>query len=868
MRVKGYISLLTAILIASALPQAAIAADLPSFEIKSVSSTMIDPGDTVTWKIQVNLIPGWTKGLVIYLIDPVGQERSLPAEVEKIYDVKEKKSVEIELSLKTNEFDLAGKYKLQWGWITNVEQVTYYDPINGKAYAGKGGANTFAQNLNKFDFTIRDSGSGKQKTPQFIDSIGFSKTQINPGTSANLELKTSGTGSLDSANVWLATPDGTISIYCSAVNMGNSGSCQGILNSNGKYEFSMPIWTAGDSSPGNYKIKKVLLNYRNGDPPAEGNNTANWGGYVYYEETEVLNNGVKSQLLSQFPQSGLSFTLLDAGQGVAQTPVWTELAWKNKNVKAGTIATLLVTANGFSRYLGNISVSILTTLGRKNEFIYTNQSGQTANIRQIKPNTSNTILPAVQSGTFEIDVYVPRNAKPGTYAIGQLILLSTTCELSTSQFVSGSSQANNLNCQTWPNGWGTSFYMGSLSKNFGSSGITAKTWPGYVNPLAVQLEVTAADPLEAPKIEEVDTTSTAIEYRYLYSSEQSCVGSASAGELVDDKLINDGYWTLKVNNLKPDSPVSITLTCADATDAKATSTLISRTTKPIPPASPKLTLDSVTTDSAIFSIFIREGFDYTVKSESGKAEILGNKESGYKVEVSGLKPGVKTNLVATITDSYMQSTSSEPLYFAAELPPVPLKPIFTIGKVTTNRVEFKYEKLDDLDYELTVSEGSVIDSNGSVTVIGLTPNTKITAVVKVIDQYGQSMISEDLIIKTAVPVLRALPVLYLVKTGSNSISLRFTPSSGMKYIAKTSAGLANVVEGSIIISGLKPLQKVQVSLEMRDAYEQVKTSDFYTYTTGPAPKTPAKLTITCIKGKTSKLITAVNPKCPSGFKKK
>jgi hypothetical protein len=410
--------------------------------------------------------------------------------------------------------------------------------------------------------------------------------------------------------------------------------------------------------------------------------------------------------------------------------------------------------------------------------------------------------------------------------------------------------------------------MGSLSKNFGSSGITAKTWPGYVNPLAVQLEVTAADPLEAPKIEEVDTTSTAIEYRYLYSSEQSCVGSASAGELVDDKLINDGYWTLKVNNLKPDSPVSITLTCADATDAKATSTLISRTTKPIPPASPKLTLDSVTTDSAIFSIFIREGFDYTVKSESGKAEILGNKESGYKVEVSGLKPGVKTNLVATITDSYMQSTSSEPLYFAAELPPVPLKPIFTIGKVTTNRVEFKYEKLDDLDYELTVSEGSVIDSNGSVTVIGLTPNTKITAVVKVIDQYGQSMISEDLIIKTAVPVLRALPVLYLVKTGSNSISLRFTPSSGMKYIAKTSAGLANVVEGSIIISGLKPLQKVQVSLEMRDAYEQVKTSDFYTYTTGPAPKTPAKLTITCIKGKTSKLITAVNPKCPSGFKKK
>ena len=63
MRVKGFVSLLTAVLVTSALPQVAHAADLPSFEIKSVSSTMIDPGDTVTWKIQVNLIPGWAEEL-------------------------------------------------------------------------------------------------------------------------------------------------------------------------------------------------------------------------------------------------------------------------------------------------------------------------------------------------------------------------------------------------------------------------------------------------------------------------------------------------------------------------------------------------------------------------------------------------------------------------------------------------------------------------------------------------------------------------------------------------------------------------------------------------------------------------------------
>ena len=867
MRVKGFISLLTAVLITSALPQVAHAADLPSFEIKSVSSTLIDPGDTVTWKIQVNLIPGWTKGLTLNLIDPSGQVRQIYTLVDNAYDVKEKKSVETLLSLKTNEYDLAGKYRLNFGYITNVTEVFYYDPVNGKEYAGKG-TNTFAQNMSQFDFTIRDAGSGKQKTPQFIESISFSKSQINPGTSAKLELKTSGTGSLVNTNVWLTTPDGTMSIYCDAANLGNSSSCQGVSSSNGKYEFSMPVWTAGDSSPGTYKINKVLLNYRNGDPSSSGNDTANWGGFVYYEESEVVNNGVKSQLLSKFPQSGLSFTLLDAGQGLAQAPVWTELAWKNKSVKAGTIATLVVTANGFNRYLGNISVPILTTLGGKNEFVYTNQSGQATEIRQIKPAISKTMLPAVQSGSFEVDVYVPRNAKPGTYAIGQISLLSTSCELSAIKDIYTNSPINNQNCQSWPNGSRTTFYMGNLTKDFGSSSINTKQWNGYVNPLAVQMEVTAADPLAAPKLELVEAGPTAIEYRYLYSNEQNCVGSTNAGDLVDDKLINNNYWTLKVINLKPDSALSVKLTCTDAAGSKAESSIDSRTSKPIPPASPKLTLDSVTANSATFSIGIREGFKYSVKAASGEAQIIGNKESGYKVEVTGLKPGIKTNIVATITDSYGQVTSSEPLYFAAELPPKPIKPQLIVGKLSTTRVEFKYEKLANLDYELTVSEGEVSDIRGSVTVSGLAPNTKITASLKVTDQFGQSTTSDDLVLKSAIPELPAMPILYLSKTTPDSISLRFTPRAGMKYVLKASAGSTVISDGSVLISGLNPLQKIEVSLVMIDAYGQYKNSDFYTYTTAAAPKTAAKTSITCVKGKTSKVITAVKPTCPSGYTKK
>jgi hypothetical protein len=410
--------------------------------------------------------------------------------------------------------------------------------------------------------------------------------------------------------------------------------------------------------------------------------------------------------------------------------------------------------------------------------------------------------------------------------------------------------------------------MGNLFTNLSSSGSQAKAWAGYVNPMSIKIEVTAAAPLEAPKVEEVEVGPSAIEYRYLYSNEQSCVGSASAGDLVDEKTLKDKYWMLKVNNLKPDSAISLKLTCTDATGAKAESSIDSRTSKPIPPASPKLTLDSVTTNSATFSIGIREDFKYTVKSESGEARISGSKESGYKVEVTGLKPGVKTNLVATITDSYGQSTSTEPFYFAAELPPRPTKPLLIVGKLSTTRVEFSYEKLANLDYELSVSEGEVSDIRGSVRVSGLVPDTKITASLKVTDEFGQSTTSDELIIKSAIPELPSIPALFLMKASANSISVRFTPRAGIKYQAKVSSGSATITDGLLVISNLKPLTKIQVNLIMSDAFGQLKTSDSYSYTTAAAPKTTTKTSITCIKGKTSKVITAVKPTCPSGYTKK
>jgi hypothetical protein len=113
-----------------------------------------------------------------------------------------------------------------------------------------------------------------------------------------------------------------------------------------------------------------------------------------------------------------------------------------------------------------------------------------------------------------------------------------------------------------------------------------------------------------------------------------------------------------------------------------------------------------------------------------------------------------------------------------------------------------------------------------------------------------------------------MPVLYLSKAASDSISLRFTPRAGIKYLLKSSTGSSVISGGTIVISGLKPVQKVEVVLVMIDEYGQSKNSDFYTFTTVAAPKSAAKTSITCVKGKTSKVITSVKPTCPTGFTKK
>jgi hypothetical protein len=59
-----------------------------------------------------------------------------------------------------------------------------------------------------------------------------------------------------------------------------------------------------------------------------------------------------------------------------------------------------------------------------------------------------------------------------------------------------------------------------------------------------------------------------------------------------------------------------------------------------------------------------------------------------------------------------------------------------------------------------------------------------------------------------------------------------------------------------------------VKLSQEKVVEIVAPTPSPTATPTVKPVTLKKTSITCVKGKTSKKVTAINPKCPTGYKKK
>ena len=88
-------------------------------------------------------------------------------------------------------------------------------------------------------------------------------------------------------------------------------------------------------------------------------------------------------------------------------------------------------------------------------------------------------------------------------------------------------------------------------------------------------------------------------------------------------------------------------------------------------------------------------------------------------------------------------------------------------------------------------------------------------------------------------------------------------SSFQTALTARSLGLGNYAESP----GLA-LNTAGIACSSCSPSSSVTTTPSKTTTTTGSGSSKAKSTISCVKGKTAKKVTGVNPKCPAGYKKK
>jgi hypothetical protein len=149
-----------------------------------------------------------------------------------------------------------------------------------------------------------------------------------------------------------------------------------------------------------------------------------------------------------------------------------------------------------------------------------------------------------------------------------------------------------------------------------------------------------------------------------------------------------------------------------------------------------------------------------------------------------------------------------------------------------------------------------IISGGTCT---LTYQTQETATLLASDLYKVSFE----VVRDAQTITFTLPA--KANISSKNLSLTSTPSSGGAVTYTTSSTGICAVSGSTL-SLLKNGNCVVVATQIGTATLAPASATSTVLIEGVVPA--AKKTITCVKGKTTKKVTGINPKCPAGYKLK
>ena len=216
------------------------------------------------------------------------------------------------------------------------------------------------------------------------------------------------------------------------------------------------------------------------------------------------------------------------------------------------------------------------------------------------------------------------------------------------------------------------------------------------------------------------------------------------------------------------------------------------------------------------------------------------------------------------------------------LPPIKVAPpIMKLKSNTTNSLVFEY--FDTLDVKCDFkSDKGVLEKIrlwdmqpqtglSGIRISGLELYTETKLIVSCIDSLGTPSEISEIVAKTDLPAPPAIPQLVLLLATTSQITVFYKPGLNFKYELKTSAGKIDntyaMDSGKVLVKNLNPSQKISITLRVTDAYGQSREKVFNFQSAKASPKSQS-VTLICIKGKLTKKVTALEPVCPPGYKKK
>ena len=806
--------------------------------LKSISARTISPGEMVTWNFEVTIQPGWFKGIYLSLIDSQDQVRQLfiPGSSRfKDSMVEKAETYNTELTLQTHSALAPGTYSIINFCLEALKRDCVIDPKYAKTF---GSSDQRFVNLEEFSLLVKDTGSNVRENPLKISKITSKKKAYSPGEVIVYEVEASGNMPLLSASLNLSVGTYTISAFCEVSYFSNCSYVQekGIT----KITFSIPI--PEDLPAEKIELRQIYLTYTSATTLSSDsavNSTATWAYAINYNNKVVTGtSGASLPSIEAFDFSLYSAIILDSGGVEKRPPTWTNMAWTSNKVPAGSEATLTLDLNGYQRYLSGIYLfNLISTSGIG---------------ISLKP--SKGMYPLKKSGQYQVKVTIPRSAKAGSYRIGQLTVEATNCQANTveeweKKINSGAGQCQGLNS------WQTTYYNGNVK---------GLNWAGSEKTSAVILEILPALKPQLPQIEVISNESNSIKIDYPYDYEIECEFSSDKGFLLHQQVSkgtsNDQVNHLIISDLKPDSTVKLTGTCTGVDGLKGDSAIVEfKTSKPTPPAVPKLSTVEVGEDSAKFEFNYREGFKYQVKGNPGEVTITNG-----AIEFKKLPPDSKIEFQLSITDPYGQTTTGDPITFSTNRPKPPANPVIQLDSKSQTRVSVSMKFEPQFEYEVTSTSGSISIIGSKINISGLLAGEKFTLQVIAKDKFLQTGISKESY-QTELPSAPRAPSLISKSILTNELIVLVRQQEGTELVIKSSAGVLAMSGNTVKVTNLAPKSSVTFTAYSIDQFGQLSSVVTKIYTTRAAA--PQK-TLTCTNGKTTKVVIATNPVCPAGYKKK